>query len=65
LWVSIETGYPVLFERKMSGEHEGQLWETESVMDQFQWDVELDSSTFEPNVPPDYKGAERPGIVGL
>jgi outer membrane lipoprotein-sorting protein len=65
LWVSIETGYPVLFERKMSGEHEGQLWETESVMDQFQWDVELDSSTFEPNVPPDYKGVERPGIVGL
>jgi len=64
LWVSTETGYPVLFERKMSGEHEGQLWETESVMDQFQWDVELDPGIFEPNIPPDYKGVTSPGIVG-
>jgi hypothetical protein len=63
LWVSTETGYPVLFERRMSGEHEGQVWETESVMDQFQWDVELDPGIFEPNIPPDYEGVTRPGIV--
>jgi len=49
----------------MSGEHEGQVWETESVMDQFQWDVELDSGIFELNIPPDYEAVTRPGIVGL
>ena len=63
LWVSAETEYPVLFERKMSGEHEGEVWDWECVMDQFQWDVELDTGIFEPNIPPDYKGVERPGIV--
>jgi hypothetical protein len=63
LWVNVETGYPVLYESKMSGEHEGQVFESESVMDQFQWDVELDSNIFEPNIPPDYEGVTRPGIV--
>ncbi len=60
LWVSVETGYPVLYESKMSGEHEGEVWESESVTDQFQWDVELDPGIFEPNIPPDYEGIERP-----
>jgi hypothetical protein len=64
LWVSVETRYPVLYESKMSAEHEGQVWESESVMDQFQWDVELDPDIFEPNIPPDYEGVTRPGIVG-
>ena len=54
LWVNVETGYPVLFENKMSGEAEGKLMESEAVMDQFQWDVELDPSFLEPNIPPDY-----------
>jgi outer membrane lipoprotein-sorting protein len=65
LWVSAETGYPVLYESKMSGESEGQVWELESVMDQFQWDVELGPDIFEPNIPPDYEKVTRPGIVGL
>jgi len=64
LWVGVETGYPVLYESKMSGEHEGELWESESVMDQFQWDMELDPGIFEPNIPPDYEGVTRPGIQG-
>ena len=54
LWVNVETGYPVLFENKMSGEAEGKSMESEWVMDQFQWDVELDPSFLEPNIPPDY-----------
>ncbi len=63
LWVSTETGYPVWYESKMSGEYEGQEWgESESVMDQFQWDVELDPSIFEPNIPPDYERIQWPGI---
>lgn len=54
LWVDVETGYPVLFESKMSGEAEGRTMSSEWVMDQFQWDVELAPSLFEPNIPPDY-----------
>ena len=65
LWVSAETGYPVLYESQMSGEYEGELSESKSVMDQFQWDVELDPGLFEPNIPPDYEGVTRPGVQGL
>ena len=54
LWVNAETEYPVLFESKISGEAEGKAMSSECVMDQFQWDVELDPSFFEPNIPPDY-----------
>ncbi len=54
LWVDVETKYPVLFESKMSGEAEGKEMSSEWVMDQFQWDVELDPSFLEPNIPPDY-----------
>jgi len=54
LWVDVETKYPLLFESKMSGEAEGKWMESEWVMDQFQWDVELDPSFLEPNIPPDY-----------
>jgi hypothetical protein len=65
LWVSVETGYPVLYESKMSAEHEGEVWESEIVMNQFQWDVEQDPNIFEPNIPPDYERVKRPGIVEL
>jgi len=54
LWVNVETGYPVLFEWKVDAEAEGQVIANESVMDQFQWDVELDPSFLKPNIPPDY-----------
>jgi hypothetical protein len=64
LWVSTETKYPVLFENKMSGESEGEWGESECIIDQFQWDVELDPGIFEPNIPPDYERITRPGIVG-
>jgi hypothetical protein len=63
LWVSTETGYPVLFKSKMGGEYEGEWGELECVMDQFQWDVELDPGIFEPDIPPDYEAVIRPGIV--
>jgi hypothetical protein len=63
LWVSAETGYPILFERKISAEREGQVGESDCLMDQFQWDVELDPSIFEPDIPADYEGVRRPGVV--
>ncbi|UCF17209.1 MAG: hypothetical protein JSW59_07065, partial [Phycisphaerales bacterium] len=54
LWVSVEMGYPVLFECNAVNEPDdgGRI---EVVMDQFQWDVELDPSEFEPKIPPDYE----------
>lgn len=54
LWVSVETGYPVLFECNAVNEPDdgGRI---EVVMDQFQWDVELDPIEFEPKIPPDYE----------
>ena len=52
VWVSVETGYPVQFE----GEYVSSSDQTHYsfVRDQFQWDVELDESIFEPNIPTDY-----------
>ncbi|MHC4569723.1 MAG: hypothetical protein ACYTE3_28690 [Planctomycetota bacterium] len=42
LWVSVETGYPVLLESEFEGKYSG-------------WDVEFEASVFEPNIPPDYE----------
>ena len=52
VWVSVETGYPVQFE----GEYVVASDKTHysCVQDQFQWDVELDESIFEPNIPTGY-----------
>ena len=52
VWVSVETGYPVQIE----GEYVSDDGQTRYafVQDQFQWDVDLDESLFEPNVPTDY-----------
>jgi hypothetical protein len=54
LWVDTTTGYPVRFEAKTSGAAEGQEIASECVMDQFQWDVALDASFMEANIPADY-----------
>jgi hypothetical protein len=50
LWVSVETGYPVLFEGEFHGQQSGNV-----VFDQFQWDAELDPGLFEPKIPADYQ----------
>jgi len=54
LWVDAGTGYPVRFEAKISGEAEGQALASECVMDQFQWDVELDPEFMKASIPADY-----------
>jgi hypothetical protein len=54
LWVDVETGYPVLFESTKALEAKGLAMVSAGVMDQFQWDVELDMNLFEPNIPQDY-----------
>lgn len=52
VWVSVETGYPVQFEVEIV-RNNGQI-RIAIVVDQFQWDVELDESMFEPDIPADY-----------
>lgn len=52
VWVSVETGYPVKFEGEYVGGNDQTHYSF--VQDQFQWDVDLDPSIFEPNIPPDY-----------
>ena len=52
IWVSVETGYPVQFEIDIV-RNNGEI-RIGGIVDQFQWDVELDESMFEPNIPPDY-----------
>ena len=54
LWVDVQTKYPALFEGKMSFEAEGKWMESEWIMDEFQWDVELDPDFIKVNIPPDY-----------
>jgi hypothetical protein len=56
LWVSVETGYPVLLEIHVVGNN-GAL-AVDMIMDQFQWDVELDPAQFKTVVPPDYQPLE-------
>jgi hypothetical protein len=52
LWVAVDTGLPVLIEVDTVGKN-GTL-EIHTVQDNFQWNVELDASLFEPDIPEDY-----------
>jgi hypothetical protein len=56
VWVSVETGYPIKYEYELVGRNgeDGQLLRFGGIADQFQWDVELDESLFEPDIPADY-----------
>lgn len=56
LWVSVETGYPVLVETHVVGNN-GTL-QIEKVMDQFQWDVDFDPDQFKTVIPPGYRRME-------
>lgn len=52
IWVSVDTGYPVLLDTEITRENVQKR--IGGIADQFQWDVELDESLFEPNVPDGY-----------
>jgi hypothetical protein len=53
VWVSVETGYPVLCEGEPLGDDGQPLHK--AVLDRFQWDVKLEASEFEPNIPEGYE----------
>jgi len=52
IWVSGKTGYPVQLDMEIV-RNNGEI-RLGGVWDQFQWDVELDESMFEPEIPADY-----------
>lgn len=52
LWVDVETELPVQIE--IDGVSKRELGQMHMVVDKFQWNVELDASEFEPNIPADY-----------
>ncbi len=54
LWVDAQTQYPVRFESTVTAEAEGEHIESDCVMDQFQWDVEIDPGLFTIEKPADY-----------
>jgi hypothetical protein len=56
LWIDMETGFPVLIESEVIGM--GGALKTSSVMDQFEWNVDLGPELFEPNIPLDYTSME-------
>lgn len=57
VWVSVETGYPVLLEIEGTGEDDGSLHHT-TTMDQFQWNADLSPESVEPEIPADYRPLE-------
>ena len=59
LWVDIETNLRVRMELEGKMMEAGAKRPMKFVMDDFQWDVELDASVFEPNIPPDYNLMEK------
>jgi outer membrane lipoprotein-sorting protein len=58
LWVSVETGYPVMLESTTVGN--GGKIRIEMIIDHFQWDVQLDPSQFRVEIPSDYTLMETP-----
>lgn len=59
LWVDVETNLPVRIEVEGEKMEAGEKRPHKFVAENFQWNVELDESVFEPNIPPDYKLMER------
>lgn len=54
LWVDVQTNLPVRIECERLAMMEGQMRPQKWVMEDFEWDAQLDESLFEPNIPADY-----------
>jgi hypothetical protein len=60
LWVDVQTELPVRIEVDMLGMEGGQMKQQKFVMENFEWNAQLDESLFEPNIPADYTRGEDP-----
>lgn len=54
LWVSMETAYPIRLEHDSTSDSSRGDLHFEFLCERFQWDVELDESLFEPDIPANY-----------
>lgn len=54
IWVALDSQWPILYEIQKDGEKQPYI-----VMDNFQWEIELEKSLFEPNIPEGYTLLER------
>jgi len=66
LWVDVETWLPVLWETEVKMNEQMQV---HGVFSDFQWDIQVVASDFEPVIPEDYTaliddGDKRPGMTG-
>jgi hypothetical protein len=59
LWVDVQTNLPVRIENDQLHTFEGQMRPQKWVMEDFEWDAQLDESLFEPNIPADYTPRPR------
>jgi hypothetical protein len=59
LWVDVELNLPVRIEVEGEKMEAGEKRPHKFVMENFQWNVELDESVFEPHIPNDYKLREE------
>jgi hypothetical protein len=59
LWVDVKTNLPVRIECERLAMMEGQMRPQKWIMENLEWDVPLDKSLFEPNMPPDYTPRPR------
>ena len=60
LWVDVETNLPVRIEVEIAGMEGGRMKQQKFVMENFDWNAQLDESFFEPNIPDDYTLGEDP-----
>ncbi len=54
MWVSVETGYPILVEVEATGGDDGSIRRT-STLDKFQWNLDIEESAIKPEIPSDYE----------
>lgn len=55
LWVDIEKGWPVMIEMSGTGNSTGgQSIKMHMLADEYQWDIDVDLSQFQPDIPEDY-----------
>jgi len=54
LWVDVQTHWPVRIESEGQMLEAGRYLPTHIIMDQFEWDSQVDPAQFEPNIPEDY-----------
>jgi anti-sigma factor RsiW len=59
LWVDVQTTLPVRIEHEELHMLEGQMRPLKSVMENLEWDAQLDEGLFEPNIPADYTPRPR------